>query len=132
MQGSRREFLAYSSMGMLGAALDAASAQAPENQQLHAGRAHRIRDGAGGGSGGFGGNICGRGKAGAGGDDSADREQAASNWRMQMAPNYEFRVGPSKVALEPYAVSGDAMESVTAGYCHAKEDEESGSEVCSQ
>jgi Asp-tRNA(Asn)/Glu-tRNA(Gln) amidotransferase A subunit family amidase len=30
----------------------------------------------------------------------AEREQAAGNWRMQMAPNYEFRVGPRKVALE--------------------------------
>ncbi len=30
----------------------------------------------------------------------ADREQAASNWRMQMAPSYEFRVGPRKVVLE--------------------------------
>src|ERR1700753_3243501 len=31
---------------------------------------------------------------------SADREVAASNWRMQMAPLYERRVGPRKLALE--------------------------------
>jgi Asp-tRNA(Asn)/Glu-tRNA(Gln) amidotransferase A subunit family amidase len=30
----------------------------------------------------------------------ADREQAAANWRRQMAPNYEFRVGPRKIVLE--------------------------------
>jgi len=31
----------------------------------------------------------------------AEREQAASNWRMQMAPNYELRLGPRKLELEP-------------------------------
>jgi len=30
-----------------------------------------------------------------------DRETAASNWRMQMAPLYERRTGPRKLALEP-------------------------------
>jgi hypothetical protein len=29
-----------------------------------------------------------------------DRDQAAGNWRQQMAPNYELRVGPRKVELE--------------------------------
>jgi len=31
---------------------------------------------------------------------AADRAQAASNWRMQMAPLYELRTGPRKLALE--------------------------------
>jgi Asp-tRNA(Asn)/Glu-tRNA(Gln) amidotransferase A subunit family amidase len=31
----------------------------------------------------------------------ADRATAASNWRMQMAPLYERRTGPNKVALDP-------------------------------
>ncbi len=31
----------------------------------------------------------------------AHREEAAQNWRVQMAPNYELRVGPRKVELEP-------------------------------
>jgi Asp-tRNA(Asn)/Glu-tRNA(Gln) amidotransferase A subunit family amidase len=31
----------------------------------------------------------------------AERAQAAGNWRMQMAPNYELRTGPRKLALEP-------------------------------
>ena len=29
-----------------------------------------------------------------------EREAAAGNWRMQMAPNYEYRTGPRKVVLE--------------------------------
>jgi len=33
----------------------------------------------------------------------ADRDTAASNWRMQMAPLYELRVGPKKLKLEPTA-----------------------------
>jgi Asp-tRNA(Asn)/Glu-tRNA(Gln) amidotransferase A subunit family amidase len=32
---------------------------------------------------------------------AADRAQAASNWRMQMAPLLERRTGPRKIALEP-------------------------------
>jgi Asp-tRNA(Asn)/Glu-tRNA(Gln) amidotransferase A subunit family amidase len=31
---------------------------------------------------------------------AADRAQAAGNWRMQMAPMYELRTGPRKLALE--------------------------------
>jgi len=32
---------------------------------------------------------------------AAERTQAAGNWRMQMAPLYERRAGPRKLALEP-------------------------------
>ena len=32
---------------------------------------------------------------------AADRAAAAGNWRMQMAPLYERRTGPRKIALEP-------------------------------
>jgi Asp-tRNA(Asn)/Glu-tRNA(Gln) amidotransferase A subunit family amidase len=32
---------------------------------------------------------------------AADRAQAAGNWRMQIAPLYERRTGPRKLALEP-------------------------------
>jgi Asp-tRNA(Asn)/Glu-tRNA(Gln) amidotransferase A subunit family amidase len=31
----------------------------------------------------------------------AERDEAALNWRMQIAPLYERRVGPKKIALEP-------------------------------
>ena len=30
-----------------------------------------------------------------------ERAEAAGNWRMQMAPNYELRTGPRKLSLEP-------------------------------
>ena len=102
MPGTRREFLTYSSLGMLTAALEAASAQAPgpESQAQTPGAPPAF------------------GTANAVGPEvtaatfaqaeklvqvemtPADRELAASNWRMQMAPNYELRVGPRKVALE--------------------------------
>src|SRR5436305_11182175 len=32
---------------------------------------------------------------------AAQRAQAAGNWRMSMAPLYERRTGPRKIALEP-------------------------------
>jgi Asp-tRNA(Asn)/Glu-tRNA(Gln) amidotransferase A subunit family amidase len=102
MPGTRREFLTYSSLGILSAALEAATPQAPvpENQQQTPGAPPAF------------------GTANAVGPEvtpdtfaqaeklvqvemtAADREQAASNWRQQMAPNYEMRVGPRKVELE--------------------------------
>jgi len=99
MPRSRREFLTYSSLGMLSAALEAASAQTPTQQPTP-------------------GAPPAFGTAPAAGPEvssaafaeaqklvqvdlrPSDREEAAANWRMQMAPNYEFRVGPRKVALE--------------------------------
>ena len=102
MPRTRREFLTYSSLGILSAALEAASAQtpAPASQQPTPGAPPAF------------------GTANAVGPEvsaptfaqaeklvqiemtPAEREQAAANWRMQMAPNYEFRVGPRKVTLE--------------------------------
>jgi Asp-tRNA(Asn)/Glu-tRNA(Gln) amidotransferase A subunit family amidase len=102
MPGTRREFLTYSSLGILSAAFEAASAQAPapENQQQTPGAPPAF------------------GTANAVGPEvtadtfaqaeklvqvemtPADLGQAASNWRQQMAPNYEFRVGPRTVELE--------------------------------
>ena len=99
MPRTRREFLAYSSVGMLTAALDAASAQAPPQQPTP-------------------GAPPAFGTAPAVGPEvsaatfaeaqklmqldlrPSDREQAALNWRMQMAPAYEFRVGQRKVPLD--------------------------------
>src|SRR5215469_11692192 len=99
MASDRRQFLTYSSIGMLTAALDAASAQTPPQQPTP-------------------GAPPAFGTAPAAGPEvsaatfaeaqklmqvdlrPSDREQAAANWRMQMAPNYEFRAGPRKVNLE--------------------------------
>ncbi len=41
--------------------------------------------------------------------------QAASNWRMQMAPLYERRTGPRKMALETGVGAGDGVESHASG-----------------
>jgi Asp-tRNA(Asn)/Glu-tRNA(Gln) amidotransferase A subunit family amidase len=102
MSRTRREFLTYSSLGILTAALEAASAQTPgsSSQEPTPGAPPAF------------------GTANAVGPEvtaatfaqaeklvqvemrAADREQAASNWRMQMAPSYEFRVGPRKIVLE--------------------------------
>src|SRR5579863_9894869 len=100
MPGTRREFLTYSSLGILSAALEAASAQAPPAQQPTPGAPPAF------------------GTANAVGPEvsaatfaqaeklvqvemtPAEREQAALNWRMQMAPSYEYRIGPRKVVLE--------------------------------
>ena len=102
MPRTRREFLTYSSLGMLTAALEAASAQTPDttHPQPTPGAPPAF------------------GTANAVGPEvssatfaqaerlvqmemtASEREQAASNWRMQMAPNYEYRVGPRKVVLD--------------------------------
>ena len=97
MPRTRREFLTYSSLGMLTAALEAASAS---GQQPTPGAPPAF------------------GTANAVGPEvsaatfaqaeklvqlemtPSEREQAAVNWRMQMAPSYEYRVGPRKVVLE--------------------------------
>jgi Asp-tRNA(Asn)/Glu-tRNA(Gln) amidotransferase A subunit family amidase len=99
MSRTRREFLAYSSVGMLTAAFDAAVAQIPSSSATP-------------------GAPPAFGTAPAVGPEvsadtfadaekllrlelrASDRQEAAANWRMQMAPCYEFRVGPRKVPLD--------------------------------
>ncbi|HEV7515066.1 MAG TPA: amidase [Thermoanaerobaculia bacterium] len=47
---------------------------------------------------------------------AAERAQAAGNWRMSMAPLYERRTGPRKVALEPALAPASRWEpAVVAG-----------------
>ena len=104
MPRSRREFLTYSSLGILSAALEAASAQNPSPQSP----APQPVPGA----------PPAFGTAPPVGPEvsaatfteaeklvqvelrPSDRAQAAANWRRQMAPNYDLRVGPRKVVLE--------------------------------
>src|ERR1700692_2666028 len=105
MPPSRREFLASTTVGLLGAAvMPRAGAQAPPS-----GQKPDLPPGAP--------PACGT--APPVGPDvtpatfaeaeklvqvemtAADRATAASNWRMQMAPLYERRTGPKKIALEP-------------------------------
>lgn len=101
MPRSRREFLTYSSLGVLAAAMQAgAQAPAGQKQELPPGAPPAF------------------GTAPPVGPDvspttfaeaeklvqvemtTVDRATAASNWRMQMAPLLERRTGPRKIALE--------------------------------
>ncbi|KAA6455700.1 amidase [Acidobacteria bacterium AB60] len=104
MSASRRDFLTCSSLAALGAALDSAlHGQAPaQNQQQTTPGAPT----AFGTSPAVGPEVSAATFAEAEKlvqfqMTAAEREQAASNWRMQMAPNYELRVGPRKLELEP-------------------------------
>ena len=102
MPPSRREFLAMGSAGVLAAAIPA-GAQAPINQKP---------DSPPGAPTAFGtappvgpevsvATFAEAEKLVQVEMKAADREQAAGNWRMQMAPLYERRTGPRKIALEP-------------------------------
>jgi Asp-tRNA(Asn)/Glu-tRNA(Gln) amidotransferase A subunit family amidase len=46
---------------------------------------------------------------------AAEREQAAGNWRMQMAPLYERRAGPRKLAIEPSIAPATRWDPVLPG-----------------
>ena len=102
MAASRREFISLSSFAALAAALESSlAAQVPAQQQQTPGAPTAF-----GTSPAVGPEVTV--------DDFAhaeklvqvtmttsEREQAAGNWRVQMAPNYELRTGPRKLALEP-------------------------------
>jgi Asp-tRNA(Asn)/Glu-tRNA(Gln) amidotransferase A subunit family amidase len=101
MPRTRREFVAYSSLGILGAALEAASGQVPEPAAQPTPGAPPAFGTA---------NAVGPEVSAATFAEAeklvqvqmtpAERRQAAVNWRMQMAPGYELRVGPRKVTLD--------------------------------
>lgn len=50
-----------------------------------------------------------------------DRREAASNWRESMAPLYERRTGPRKVALEPELAPWSRVQAVPSGLQAAPE-----------
>ena len=49
---------------------------------------------------------------------AADLETAAGNWRMQMAPVYERRTGPRKLALESTLAPATQWNPVLPGVVH--------------
>jgi Asp-tRNA(Asn)/Glu-tRNA(Gln) amidotransferase A subunit family amidase len=102
MPGSRREFLALGSAGFLGAALEAASAQTPvpPSQQQTPGAPTAFGTAPAVGPEVSPSTFAEAEKLVQVEMTATDRAQAAGNWRMQMAPNYELRVGPRKLALE--------------------------------
>src|ERR1700693_4128330 len=103
MSASRRDFLTYSSLATLGAALQSSlQAQAPAQSQQQATPGAPTAFGTS--------PAVGPEVSAATFTEAeklvqfqmtpAEREQAAGNWRVQMAPNYELRVGPRKLELE--------------------------------
>jgi Asp-tRNA(Asn)/Glu-tRNA(Gln) amidotransferase A subunit family amidase len=103
MSASRRDFLTYSSLAALGAALDTTlDAQAPpQNQQATPGAPTAFGTSPAVGPEVSPATFAEAEKLVQFEMSAAEREQAAGNWRVQMAPNYELRVGPRKLELEP-------------------------------
>ena len=99
MPGTRREFLTYSSLGILSAALEAASAQTP-SQVPTPGAPPAFGTAAPVGPEVSPATFAEAEKLVRVEMKPADREQAAANWRMQMAPLDEFRAGPRTVTLD--------------------------------
>ena len=102
MRRSRREFLTYSALGLMGAAMKAPAAQvtAAQSMELPPGAPSAF-----GTSPPVGPEVTAATFAEAERlvqveMTAADRATAASNWRMQIAPLYEFRTGPRKIVLE--------------------------------
>ena len=101
MPSSRRDFLTYSSVGMLAAAMHtAAQGQAGQNQELPPGAPPAFGTSAPVGPEVSSATFAEAEKLVQLEMTVADREVAASNWRMQMAPLLERRTGPRKIELE--------------------------------
>ena len=108
MPGSRREFLTYSSLGLLGAALQAQTGQGPAIQvppgpsqqpSLPPGAPPAFGTAAPVGPAVSSETFAEAEKLVQVEMTPADRAVAAGNWQMQMAPVYELRTGPRKMAL---------------------------------
>ncbi len=103
MSKTRREFIAYSSLSLLSASLPLASAQAATapNQQETPGSPTAFGTSPPVGPEVTPATFVEAEKLVQLEMKQADLAQAALNWRMQMAPLYERRTGPRKLALEP-------------------------------
>ncbi|MGB7546493.1 MAG: amidase, partial [Terracidiphilus sp.] len=103
MSTSRREFVALGSLGLLAAAIPAQAAQIPDAQvqNLPPGAPPAFGTAPPVGPEVSAATFKEAEKLVQVEMTSADLAEAASNWRMQMAPLYERRVGPRKLALEP-------------------------------
>jgi len=99
MAGSRREFIALSSLGMLAAAAQA-GAQASQPQEPTPGAPPAFGTAPPVGPEVSSATFAEAEKLAQVEMTAADRETAASNWRMQMAPLLERRTGPKKIELE--------------------------------
>ncbi len=125
MPSSRREFLTYTALGVMGAAIEAgpaSSAQAPPSQatDLPPGAPSAF-----GTSPPVGPEVSAATFAEAEKlvqieMTAADRATAASNWRMQIAPLYEFRTGPRKFRPETTLAPASQWNPSSIGEAHVK------------
>jgi len=101
MPPSRREFLTYSSLGMLAAAMQAETqTPAGQSQQLPPGAPPAFGTAPPVGPVVSSDTFAEAEKLVQLEMTSVDRTTAASNWRMQMAPLLERRIGPRKIELD--------------------------------
>ena len=101
MSGSRREFLTYSSLGILAAAMQArAQAPAEQTQELPPGAPPALGTAPPVGPEVSPATFAEAEKLVQVEMTAADIATAACNWRMQMAPLLERRTGPRKIELE--------------------------------
>src|SRR5271165_2232292 len=99
MSGSRRDFLAHSTLGLLSVAV-AAHAQEPTPQEPTPGAPPAFGTAPPVGPEVSAATFAEAEKLVQVEMTAADRAEAAENWRMQMAPLYERRTGPHKLAIE--------------------------------
>ena len=98
MSGSRRDFLARGTLGLLSVAV-AAHAQAPQAQEPTPGAPPAFGTAPPVGPEVSAGTFAEAEKLVQVEMTAHDRAEAAENWRMQMAPLYERRTGPKKLAI---------------------------------
>ncbi len=118
MNPSRREFVALGSMGLLGTAI-AAETQTPVQQDQTPGAPPAFGTSPAAGPEVSAGTFREAEKLMQVDLKEADLAEAAGNWRVQMAPVYERRVGPHKLALEstlsPATTWNPALPGVATG-----------------
>lgn len=101
MSKSRREFLSYASISLLGAAVASRSSAQPTQEPTTPGAPPAFGTAPAVGPEVATGTFAEAEKVVRVELTPAEREQAAGNWRMAMAPLYERRTGPRKTELEP-------------------------------
>jgi Asp-tRNA(Asn)/Glu-tRNA(Gln) amidotransferase A subunit family amidase len=122
LPSSRREFLTYGSLGVLGAAIESRAAQAPASQST---------DLPPGAPPAFGTAQAVGPEVSAATFSEAEKlvqvelapaelATAAGNWRMQMAPLYERRTGPRKLALESTLAPATQWNPASIGVARGK------------
>jgi Asp-tRNA(Asn)/Glu-tRNA(Gln) amidotransferase A subunit family amidase len=122
MPTSRREFVALGSLGLLGTAVPLPAGQTPElqNQSAPPGAPTAFGTAPPVGPEVSSATFQQAEKLVIVEMTEADLAQAAINWRMQMAPLYERRVGPRKVSLEPDLAPATQWNPSLPGVVYAK------------